>query len=265
MVRRSVLIACAALLAGCGDGLSSPNEDAGPRALRVLFFQEEGADVGWFHTSNPVADRVMTAIGVERGWETTTAKTSTGYFTPEVLNTFDVVVYLISSGTVLEQSERDALVAFMALGKGYVGVHSASFTDPDWQWYIDLVGTRFATESDGLYSAGVLVENRGIRLGGHLSSPWTRTDQWYVFLTPPEDNRNLQILLSLDEDSLAPTYPDGIRVGYHPIAWRQFYGGGRSFYTAMGHTNESYEEPAFVTLIADGIEWAGGPSRFGTE
>lgn len=262
MIRAAALLSCLAAGAGCGDNRAAL--DAPSRPLRVLYFQEEGADVGWYHASNPVAEQVFAAVGEERGWETYTAKQSSGVFIPEVLDTFDVVVYLVSSGTVLDANERAALAAFIAQGKGYVGVHSASFTDPDWQWYIDLVGSRFATESDKLYPADVVVESPS-SLVSALPSRWHRTDQWYVFLTRPETNSNLEILLAVDETSLPPDYPGELKVGYHPIAWRQEFGGGRSFYTGMGHTVDSYAEPAFVGLVADAIEWAGAPSRDAAE
>jgi type 1 glutamine amidotransferase len=45
---------------------------------------------------------------------------------------------------------------------------------------------------------------------------------------------------------------------HHPIAWAHEYDGGRAFYTAGGHTIESFGEPLFRSHLADGILWADG-------
>jgi type 1 glutamine amidotransferase len=88
----------------------------------------------------------------------------------------------------------------------------------------------------------------------HLSDTWVRTDEWYAFETNPRDQVN--VLLSLDEASYAPG--DASMSGDHPIAWFHEYDGGRSFYTALGHTDESYAEAEFMQHVAGGIEWASG-------
>lgn len=268
MVQRLAWLVAAVTLGACSGPTGTATPD-GPihydRALRVLFFQEEGADVGWYHTSNPIADQVFTELGHQRGWETLTAKHSDGFFTIDQLLKFDVVCYLISSGTVLDAAERAAMQSYITDYKhGYVGVHSASFTDPDWQWYIGLVGDRFATESPVFDTATVHVERPNEDVMAGLPVDWVRTDQWYVFLTPPQNNPNLEILASLDESTLPPDYPDNLRIGYHPIAWRQEIDGARSFYTGTGHTDTSYSEPLFVNMIANAIAWAGEPSRTST-
>ncbi len=53
-------------------------------------------------------------------------------------------------------------------------------------------------------------------------------------------------------------YPDGTTGGEHPAAWYHHFGGGRVFYTALGHTEESYVEPAFLSHVEAGISWAIG-------
>jgi len=49
----------------------------------------------------------------------------------------------------------------------------------------------------------------------------------------------------------------------HPIAWCHRYDGGRSVYTAMGHTSASYREPLFVAHLLGAIEMAAGRGPFG--
>jgi type 1 glutamine amidotransferase len=74
----------------------------------------------------------------------------------------------------------------------------------------------------------------------------------------------VQVVLSLDEAYYATVGAPAdqfIMDGDHPIAWYHEYDGGRAFYTGLGHTAESYAEPAFLAHVAGGIEWAGGIAR----
>ena len=67
------------------------------------------------------------------------------------------------------------------------------------------------------------------------------------------------MLLTLDEGSYDPG--DGAMGADHPIAWYHEFDGGRAFYTALGHTSESYAEPEFLQHLAGAIEWASGAAR----
>jgi type 1 glutamine amidotransferase len=49
----------------------------------------------------------------------------------------------------------------------------------------------------------------------------------------------------------------------HPIAWCHPFKGGRAWYTALGHTIESYSEPAFRSHLLGGILWAAGLAKGG--
>ena len=85
----------------------------------------------------------------------------------------------------------------------------------------------------------------------HLPDRWVWTDEWYNFKGPlPE---NLHVLLTVDES----TYVDEKGMGeVHPIAWYQEYDGGRSFYTALGHIESSYNDALFLKHLLGGIYWA---------
>ena len=87
-----------------------------------------------------------------------------------------------------------------------------------------------------------------------LPSPWGRTDEWYGFQTNPRPN--VTVLLTVDETTYAP---DTSAMGPdHPVAWSHTNAGGRSFYTALGHTRESFTEPLFLAHLLGGIQWAAG-------
>jgi cytochrome c len=79
---------------------------------------------------------------------------------------------------------------------------------------------------------------------------WQRTDEWYNFDRNPRDT--VHVLAEVNEN----TYSGGTMGLDHPIAWCHLYDGGRAWYTAGGHTSQSYSEPLFQKHILGGIEFA---------
>jgi type 1 glutamine amidotransferase len=131
-----------------------------------------------------------------------------------------------------------------------VGVHSATDTLYTWSWYGALVGTYFA-DHPAVQSATLRVVD-GAQPGTRmLPRDWVRTDEWYNFRAPPD---GVRVLIELDET----TYQGGTMGLHHPWAWSHEYAGGRAFYTAGGHTKESYREPLFLAHLAGGIQYAAG-------
>jgi len=84
-----------------------------------------------------------------------------------------------------------------------------------------------------------------------LPDPWFHADEWYEWEKNPADNPNIKVLLWADESSYSN------KVGKHPVSWYQEFEGGRVFYTALGHTDASFNDANFRRHLAGGIEWAG--------
>ena len=64
----------------------------------------------------------------------------------------------------------------------------------------------------------------------------------------------MDVLATLDER----TYTGGAMGADHPIVWCRSYEGGRAWYTAGGHTVESFAEPLYLDHLGKGIVWAAG-------
>ena len=132
-----------------------------------------------------------------------------------------------------------------------MGVHSASDTEHDWPWYRQLLGARFADHPE-IQTATLLVEDDSHPSTEALPDQWTRTDEWYNFDAAPDPD--VSILLTIDESS----YDGGTMGDEHPMAWYHEFEGGRSWYTAMGHTAASYDEPLFIGHLEGGLLWVLG-------
>jgi len=240
------------LLAACGDDLPAEEQRCAPdEPLSLVVFNRENQ---WEHPSTPVAAQAIEAMGAERGWRVQVTADPTALDDALIART-DVVMFSVTSGNVLEEEQRARLEGFFTGGGGFVGTHSASSTEHTWPFYKQLVPATFKTHPS-IQPGVISIEAPGNPLVADLPQPWIRTDEWYTFNERPED-LGLKVLLALDEAAMDPVaYPDVVRVGYHPLAWTHERAGGRVFYTALGHTPESYSEPLFMQMLARGIEWA---------
>ena len=206
---------------------------------------------GFRHSSIPNGIAAIQQLGSQNGF-TVTATEDAGQFTTGNLAQFQAVVFLSTTGDVLNATQQTAFQSYIASGKGYVGVHAAADTEYDWAWYGGLVGAYFASHP-AIQNANVLrLADSPHPATSHLPATWNRSDEWYNYRTNPE--ANVRVLQKLDETS----YSGGSMNNDHPITWCQNYGGGRSFYTGLGHTEQSYTDSNFTRLLLGGIQWAGG-------
>ncbi|NNF03251.1 MAG: ThuA domain-containing protein, partial [Rhodothermales bacterium] len=206
---------------------------------------------GFRHASIEAGITAVTELGAEHEFDVT-ATEDPSVFTPESLAAYDVVIFLNTTGDVLDAAQQEAFEAYVTGGGGYVGIHSAADTEYDWPFYGELVGAWFDSHPPGTPTADVKVVDRVHPATADLPANWTRTDEWYNYRTNPRGN--VHVLATLDES----TYGGGTMGADHPIAWCQPVGGGRSFYTAGGHTSEAFSEPLFREHLLGGIEWAAG-------
>jgi type 1 glutamine amidotransferase len=210
---------------------------------------------GFRHDAIPGGVTALRSIAASRGWPLD-ATEDPAAFAPANLARYRVVVFLLTSGDVLDDAQQLAFEQWMRAGGGWVGVHSASDTEYDWPFYGELVGAYFDRHPAGTPRATLLVTDPAHPAVAHLPARWVRDDEWYSFRANPADRPALHPLVVLDEDSFAPAAE--FRMGYHPVVWYQYVHGGRGFYTALGHTMASYEDPAFRAMLEGAIGWAAG-------
>ncbi|MET9556992.1 ThuA domain-containing protein [Streptomyces sp. NPDC006645] len=211
---------------------------------KVLVFSKTA---GFRHSAIPAGIAAVQRLGAANGF-TVTATEDAGAFTAGNLAQYQAVIWLSTTGDVLNAAQQSAFESYVANGGGYVGVHAAADTEYDWPWYGGLVGAYFASHP-ATQQGTVQVEDRASPSTSHLPQRWTRTDEWYDYRANPRSA--VKVLASLDESSYS-----GGAMGDHPITWCQDYRGGRSWYTGLGHTEESYADPAFTTMLLGGIQTA---------
>ncbi|MEW2169271.1 ThuA domain-containing protein [Streptomyces sp. NPDC007027] len=229
------------------DDFELSNTPVDRTAKRVLVFSKTA---GFRHDSIPAGIEALKEIGEDTDI-TVDSTESAAQFTTSNLARYDAVAFLSTTGDVLNAEQQKAFENYVANGGGYVGIHAAADTEYDWEFYGGLVGAYFDSHPQ-IQPATVRVEDHDHPATAHLDEEWERTDEWYNYRTNPRDKA--KVLATLDET----TYTGGNMKGDHPISWCQTYQGGRSFYTGLGHTKESYAEPAFRSHVLGGLRYATG-------
>jgi len=160
-----------------GDNVSNLDElIAGTDPLespRVLLFSETR---DFRHNSTETAIVALEELAASAGMQTDRAADSNGIFTDTNLANYDAVVWVLTSGDVLNDDEQAAFERYIREGGGYAGIHAASFTEFEWPWYGRLVGAYFDSHPE-IQVATQDVENRSHSSTAHLDTRWTRTER----------------------------------------------------------------------------------------
>jgi len=171
-------------------------------------------------------------------------------FTAENLANYQAVVFLSTTGDILNEDEQTAFENYIKSGGSYLGIHAAADTEYEWDWYGKLVGGYFESHPNNpnVREAKIEVLDKTHSATAHLNDTWLRNDEWYNYKNL---NSKVTVAMNLDEKS----YEGGTNGANHPIAWYHTYDGGRAYYTGGGHTNESYSDSDFKKHLLGAIFW----------
>ena len=240
-------IACIILLTLPAISFTSIADNHEKKKFNILVFSKTN---GFHHSSIPDGIRAIEALGAAHGFHVTST-TDSLQFNEQNLRKFAAVVFLNTTGDILGEEQQAALQNFIRSGHGFVGVHAASDTEYGWPWYNQLVGAYFISHP-AQQQATLHVRDRQFIATKELPETWSKWDEWYNFKDTHWDEVN--ILITLDEHSIK----GGANGDFHPVSWYRSFEGGRSFYTALGHTEASYTDSLFLQHLLGGIRYAAG-------
>ncbi|HEU4554672.1 MAG TPA: ThuA domain-containing protein [Chitinophaga sp.] len=213
---------------------------------RLLVFSKT---MGFRHDCIPVGKLAVMKLGSEHGFAVDTTEDAS-VFTPDNLKKYSAILFLCTTGDVLNDEQQAAMEGYIHNGGGFMGIHAATDTEYGWPWYNKLVGAWFLSHPKQ-QEATLLVVDRNNAATKHLPEKWVRKDEWYNF---KNINPDTHVLIKIDESS----YEGGKNGDNHPMCWYHDFEGGRAFYTEMGHTKESYADPLYLQHILGGLEYAMG-------
>ena len=220
------------------------------RQRRVLVFSHT---TGFRHASIETGIAALVKLG-ERKNIAMQSSESPNVFRRDLLDKFDAIIFLSSTtdpknpkSEWLTGTRREALQAFVRRGGGIVGIHAATDSHYGWTWYGRMMGARFSSHPPGTPIGALKVTNSNHWSTKGLPKSKRRKDEWYYF---DDYNPEAELLISLDPQSIGQ--PD---VNPNPVSWAHRFEGSRVFYTAMGHTSESYSDPYFLRHVGQGLDW----------
>jgi cytochrome c len=197
---------------------------------RFLVFSKTA---GWRHSSIPAGIEALQALADKHKFSIT-ASEDAALFTDAQLRKYNAIVFLSTTGNILDEQQQAAMERFIRAGGGFVGIHSATDTERDgsWAWYGQLVGAVFKNHPNApnVIEATINVADAKHPATENMPTTMSLRDEWYNFSNISSDNK---VLVTIDEKS----YEGGEHGALHPISWYREFDGGRSFYTALGHTN----------------------------
>lgn len=211
---------------------------------RILLFTRT---TGFRHDSIPEAVRAVRELAQARGLEVEHTE-DPKQFTATNLKRFRVIAFLNTSGDVLPEREQEqAFEQWLESGGSFLGVHAAADTEFNWPWYGRMIGAYFASHPRIQPAVQVVVDPTHPATA-HLPARWLRTDEWYNFRSFEPD---IKVMLRLDTS----TYQGSRHGETHASAWCKPVGKGKMFYTAGGHTKETFVEPDFRQHLDGALVW----------
>ncbi|MBQ4820282.1 ThuA domain-containing protein [Aquimarina sp. MMG016] len=226
---------------------------------KVLVFTKTN---GFQHPSIGAGVTMIIDLGNANGLWTTDQTDNANDFNASNLAQYSAVIWCNTSGNnLLNTSQQQAFEDFIAAGGGFLGIHAATDTyrDRSWTFYNELVGAIVQTSpnhTSNNFNADMTVVNShpSVDFLGNVGDTWNKSEEYYYW-----KNNGGQLFAGnidlLEVESTGNNDYDEAR----PISWYKEYGGGRSFYTALGHNSSDYTSNTnFIKHIEEGIKYVIG-------
>ena len=226
---------------------------------RVLVYS---GSTGYRHESIPAAVASIKSLGERAGYAIDTSE-DPEVFTAGNLARYQVLV-LVSTSTDPKKPEsewfvgerRVALQGFLKAGKGVIGLHAAADSHYHWGWYGQMIGGYFDHHPKGTPKGVVTVVDAKHPATVKLPKTLERHDEWYYY---KDFDPTMRVLVTIDPRTIGDAGEDDVNP--NPLVWCHEFGGGRVFYSALGHTNESWSEPYMIDLMTGALAYAAGRQR----
>lgn len=246
MARLLISLLALFLVIGCAAPFGKRSHDK----QRVLIFSHS---TGYRHDSIAPAVPALRAVIEALGAEAVHSEDPT-IFSRTGLREIDTIIFVSTTtdpanpaSEWLKGSRREALQNFVRAGHGILGIHAAADSHYHWPWYGRLIGAYFRHHPPGTPEGRLTVLDTDHPSTRSLPREKARVDEWYFFKDVQPGSRPL---VRLDPRSIGEAQADPA-----PISWAREFEGGRVFYTALGHTSESYQDAYFLEHVRGALRW----------
>jgi uncharacterized protein len=202
-------------------------------------------------------------------------------FTPEYLAQFDAFLFYTTGDLTVAKSDprgdglppmtaagKAALLAAVAGGKGFLGVHSCSDTfhsgghnehSPE-RWlddgaaaddFVKMLGGEFIRHGKQQVTKLTVADPKFPGLAT-VPAGYALMEEWYSLKNLAPD---MHVLLVQETAGMEG---DEYQRPPYPSTWVRMHGKGRVFYSSLGHREDVWTNPVFQSVLAGGLNWALG-------
>jgi type 1 glutamine amidotransferase len=250
------------LVAAMVHGIKAKGATPGPPKHILVI----GETKGFEHDSVPDAMGTIWRMGHESGLYEAYLRSDTELITKKDLkrNTknlsyFDAIVFASTTGELdMDDSQKQDMMSFIHdEGKGFVGIHAALDTNYKWPEYGEMIGGWFNDHPWTTFWAPIVVEDPTFPAVRHFPKEFKKYDE--IYQAKEWSREKVNVLMRLDENKIDLANPRVKRTDKDfAVAWSKMYGKGRVFYSTLGHTNESWNDPDIQKMYFEAIKWVLG-------
>ncbi|MEM6264601.1 MAG: ThuA domain-containing protein, partial [Bacteroidota bacterium] len=236
--------------------------------FKVLHYTETS---GYDHRTRNESLSMFQNLGTSNNFSVVNDNTGATFNSLTDLQAYQVIIFSNTSGnTILTAAQRANFEAYMESGGGFVGLHAASDTyrhssadgtpKGGWDWFAEMLGASVQytpTPHTANNHLGEMDHVLPCHATKHLPDPWSKREEYYYWQRGFYDFGKNNVLLQVRRTG-GQTY-DADR----PISWfKHLPGGGRAFYTALGHNKSDYTTPGneFSKHVLAGLLWTADPT-----
>jgi len=229
--------------------------------------------MGWHHDSISDALAVLVKMGLDSNLYDAEIRTDVEWLTKKPLKPmrknlvqYDAIVFCSTTGELpLTEEQKADLMSFVRdEGKGFVGIHAALDTLYNWPEYGEMIGGWFDGHPWNTFDAPVIIEDPGFPAVKHFKgTSLVLKDEMYQ---PKSWSREkVNVIMRLDDSKLDYAKAPKARADHDfAITWSKMHGKGRVFYSSLGHTRESWQDPQIQKMYLEAIRWVLGGSEGST-
>jgi len=256
---------CSGIDESCYSGwVDRTSGDEAPWKILIFYHVGEGVRP---HANRAFGVAALTRALQERGYTVDSSEDPATMQSGFGLRAYDAIVFFNTGRDALNSLGQMALRIYVEGGGGFVGIHNAFGTNFNWTWYEGLLGGAQLFDHGPFQPGRIDVHSDSDVSTAHIDSGQVWSDEFYNLRPNPLDGGRVRLLLSVDESTMEKGtkgyfgHP-GFGEGIHPVSWCHYYDGGRAWLTTLGHSEEIFEDDAFLQHVVGGIESAMGKEPF---
>jgi len=249
------MIAVLFIFSGCATGKHSDKSEVNWKKVNVLVYTKNGK--GYVHDNIPAAVACIQRLGKQNHFGVTVTDNPAS-FNDANLKKYNALIFTSTNNEVFDNdAQKVALMRYIQAGGGFVGIHSVTGTERNWQWFKRLVGGTFVRHAKHQPFVEIVIDTSNVSTS-FLPRHWDVNDECYY---TTDINPDIHVLTVHDLSTVTDPDKPNIYGTVFPSTWCHEFDGGREWYTALGHDSETYSDPVFKKFIMGGIKWVIGKNE----